>query len=303
MIRYQGFAKRYGPVNAIAGLDLEVREGEILALIGPNGSGKTTCLKAAVGLVKPTAGTVRVDGLDPFRRPEARARLGYLPQRLGFPEAASALEVMRFHATLRRARPGAAEQLLERFELSAASGRRTDTFSGGMRQRLGLAVAMLDDPPTLVLDEPSAALDPSASLAVRDALRGLGGDGRTIVFASHDLAEVGALADRVAVFVDGELRALGSHRELAADLELPSRLRLAVSGAAAEAGEAARRAGARRVAVAGDIVSCEIPAGEEAVVVEALRSLGAPFEELSLVEPDVEDVYRAVLRPAPRLVA
>lgn len=303
MIRYDRFAKRYGQVDAVRNLDLEVRDGEILALIGPNGSGKTTCLKAAVGLVRPSAGTVTVAGLDPFRRPGARSRLGYLPQRLGFPEAASALEVMRFHAALREARPGAAEELLERFGLAAAAGRRTDTFSGGMRQRLGLAVAMLEDPAALVLDEPSAALDPSASLAVRDALRDLGGDGRTIVFASHDLAEVGALADRVAVFADGELRALGEPRELAASLELPSRLRLGVSGVATAAAEVARRAGAERVSVTSGVLSCEIPPGGEAAVVEALRALGAPFEELSVVEPGVEDVYRAVLRPAPRLVA
>ena len=303
MIRYARFGKRYGRVDAVRDLDLEVREGEILALIGPNGSGKTTCLKAALGLVRPTTGTVTVAGLDPFRRPDARSRLGYLPQRLGFPEAASAREVVRFHATLRRAPAGAAEKLLERFGLSAAAGRRTDTFSGGMRQRLGLAVALLDDPAALVLDEPSAALDPSASLAVRDALRDLGGEGRTIVFASHDLAEVGALADRVAVFVDGELRALGAPRELATGLELPSRLRLGVSGVAAAAAEAARRAGAARVTVAGGVLSCEIPPGGEAGVVEALRALGAPFEELSVVEPGVEDVYRAMLRPAPRLVA
>lgn len=303
MIRYEGFGKRYGRVDAVRGLDLRVREGETLALIGPNGSGKTTCLKAAVGLVRPSEGSVRVLGLDPFRRPAARERLGYLPQRLGFPEAASAAEVMRFHARLRRAPADVAPELLARLGLAAAAGRRTDTFSGGMRQRLGLAVALLGDPAVLVLDEPSAALDPSASLAVRDALRDLAGDGRTIVFASHDLAEVGALADRLALFDDGALRALGAPRELAADLELPSRLRLGGVGVGPAAAEAVRRAGARRVALAGDELTCDVPPGEEGAVLEALRELGPPPEAISVVTPGVEDVYRALLRPAPRLVA
>jgi Cu-processing system ATP-binding protein len=303
VIRYAGFGKRFGPVVAVQGLDLEVGNGEILALIGPNGSGKTTCLKAAVGLVRPSSGAVLVLGLDPFLRPAARERLGYLPQRLGFPEAATALEVMRFHARLRRAPPSAVGELLERFGLDASAARRTDTFSGGMRQRLGLAVAMLGDPAALVLDEPSAALDPSASLAMRDALREMGNEGRTIAFASHDLTEVGALADRVAVFDEGELRALGAPRELAERLGLPSRLRLGVPGIVSAAAEAARRAGAHGVALTGDGISCEIPPGREGAVLEALRTLGAPLEALSVVEPGVEDVYRALLRPAPRLVA
>jgi ABC-type multidrug transport system ATPase subunit len=303
VIRYEGFAKRFGPVEAVRELDLAVGDGETLALIGPNGSGKTTCLKAAVGLVRPSSGTVRVLGLDPFLRPAARERLGYLPQRLGFPEAATGLEVMRFHARLRHARPAAVGELLERFGLAGAAGRRTDTFSGGMRQRLGLAVAMLGDPSALVLDEPSAALDPSASLSVRDALRDLGDEGRTIAFASHDLAEVGALADRVAVFDEGEVRALGTPRQLAERLGLPSRLRLGAPGVASAAAEAARRAGAQAVAVSGDGISCEIPPGRAPAVLEALRLIGVPMAALTVTEPDVEDVYRALLRPAPRLVA
>ncbi|HSM36014.1 MAG TPA: ABC transporter ATP-binding protein [Longimicrobiales bacterium] len=303
MIRYSGFGKRFGPVDAVRDLDLAVGEGETLALIGPNGSGKTTCLKAAVGLVRPSSGEVRVLGLDPFLRPAARERLGYLPQRLGFPEAATGLDVMRFHARLRRAPSTAVGELLERFGLDAAADRRTDTFSGGMRQRLGLAVAMLGDPGALILDEPSAALDPSASLAVRDALRDLGDEGRTIAFASHDLAEVGALADRVAVFDGGELRALGTPRVLAGELGLPMRLRLDAPGVVPAAAEAARRAGAQGVVMTAEGISCEIPPGREGAVLEALRVLGVPLEALSVVEPGVEDIYRALLKPAPRLVA
>ena len=105
MIRYEGFAKRFGRLVAVRGLDLEVATGETVALVGPNGSGKSTTLKAAVGLVRPSAGRVLVDGLDAALGPEARCRLGYLPQRLSFPEGVTAVEAMRFYARLRGAAP------------------------------------------------------------------------------------------------------------------------------------------------------------------------------------------------------
>jgi Cu-processing system ATP-binding protein len=214
MIRYEGFAKSYGRVVAVAGLDLELRAGETLGLIGPNGSGKSTTLKAAVGLVRPTRGRVLVDGLDAARGPEARARLGYLPQRLSFPEGVTAREAMRFYARLRGTGPEEVESLLERVGLADAAARMTDGFSGGMRQRLGLAIALLGRPRALVLDEPSAALDPTGSLLVRDLIGEIGAEGRTVLLSSHDLGEIEALADRIAIFTSGTMIAVGTLAEL-----------------------------------------------------------------------------------------
>jgi len=216
MIRYEGFAKSYGRVVAVAGLDLELRAGETLGLIGPNGSGKSTTLKAAVGLVRPTRGRVLVDGLDAAQGPDARARLGYLPQRLSFPEGVTAREAMRFYARLRGTGPEEVESLLERVGLAGAAARATDGFSGGMRQRLGLAIALLGRPRALVLDEPSASLDPTGALLVRDLLREIGAEGTSVLLSSHDLGEVEALADRVAIFTSGRVIAVGTPAELEA---------------------------------------------------------------------------------------
>src|SRR5690606_37046008 len=149
MIRYDGFTKRFGRLTAVDALDLDVRAGETLALIGPNGSGKTTTLKAAIGLVRPTAGRIRVDGRDAADR-HARARLGYLPQRLSFPEGCTAREALRLYARLRGVRDDAG-RLLERVGLDGAADRPANAFSGGMRQRLGLAIALLGGPRALVL--------------------------------------------------------------------------------------------------------------------------------------------------------
>lgn len=216
MIRYQRFAKRFGDVLAVDDLDLEVTPGETLALVGPNGSGKSTTLKALVGLVRPTAGRVLVDGLDVATAgPATRRRLGYLPQRLSFPDGMTGREAMRLYARLRGAPAADVGPLLDRVGLADAADRSTGGYSGGMRQRLGLAVTLLGRPPALVLDEPSAALDPNGALLVRDLIREIASEGTTVMISSHDLAEVSALADRVAVFVGGRLRALGTTAELA----------------------------------------------------------------------------------------
>jgi Cu-processing system ATP-binding protein len=214
MIRFDRFTKRFGDLLAVDALELALAPGETLAVIGPNGSGKTTSLKAVVGLVRPSAGRVTVAGLDAAGDPAARARVGYLPQRLSFPEGMSGREAIRFYARLRGAPLSEADALLERVGLADAAHRTADAYSGGMRQRLGLAVALLGRPEALVLDEPSAALDPTGALLVRDLIRAIRADGTTVLLSSHDLGEVAALADRVAIFAGGRLRALGTPAEL-----------------------------------------------------------------------------------------
>jgi ABC-type multidrug transport system ATPase subunit len=217
VIEYVDFSKRFGGVAAVRDLNLHVYDGETLALIGPNGSGKTTTLKAAVGLVLPSSGCVRVCGMDvQSRGRDARRMLGYLPQHVSFPAGCSAREAMNLYASL-RGQPNAANAvatLLERVGLADDADRAVDGFSGGMRQRLGIGIALLGDPRILILDEPTSSLDPSGALMMRDIIAGISAEGRTVLLSSHDLAEVERLADRVAIFVHGRLAAIGDLREL-----------------------------------------------------------------------------------------
>lgn len=302
MIRYHGFTKRFGAVEAVRDLDLAIEEGETIALIGPNGSGKTTTLKAALGLVRPTSGRVEVAGIDAGHR-AARARLGYLPQRLTFPDGCTAREALRLYARLRGATDDL-DRLLARVGLEHAADRPANQFSGGMRQRLGLAIAHLGRPRALVLDEPTAALDPSGALVVRDLVEEIRAGGTTVVLSSHDLAEVAALADRVGVFVQGRLQALGTPDELVRHLRLPARLRVALAdvthvavgadAAVSIARTEAERAGARAVRFEGGVLHCEVAPGGEARVLEAIRGCGAAVSEISLHTPGLEEVYRAI---------
>jgi Cu-processing system ATP-binding protein len=298
MIEYLRFTKRFGTVRAVSDLDLAVRPGETLALIGPNGSGKTTTLKAALGLVRPTEGCVRVAGWDAVREGRrARAAVGYLPQRLAFPEGCTAREAMRLYARLRGADPGEVDGLLARVGLLAAADRPAETFSGGMKQRLGIAAALLGGPGALVLDEPTAALDPSGSLEVRDLVAAIRAEGTTVLLSSHDLAEVAALADRVAVFVDGRLAALGGPDELARGLSLPSRLSVGVPDWTVDPRPAAETAGAHAVTWEAGTLHCQVAPGGEARVLESLRGAGVGTTTITVRTPGLEEVYRAATAP------
>ncbi|MGI8920831.1 MAG: ABC transporter ATP-binding protein [Solirubrobacteraceae bacterium] len=210
-----GLEKRYGEVRALAGIDLEVSEGELFGLLGPNGAGKSTLVKIACGLVRPSAGDVMIAGVRAGSR-EARAALGYLAEMFRFPDWATADEVLALHQRLARSRGGAAERavLLERVALTHARHRRVEAMSKGMQQRLGIAQALVGAPRILLLDEPTSALDPLGRRTVRDLLAELRQQGVTVLLNSHLLSEVELVCDRVAILRRGELVAGGRPSEL-----------------------------------------------------------------------------------------
>jgi ABC-2 type transport system ATP-binding protein len=192
--------------EALRGVELAVPAGAAFGLIGPNGAGKTTFVKALLGIVRPTAGTVRLLGGDPAD-PAVRARVGYLPERLQLPPTLDAREVLESVARLKRL-PRAGPELARRLEevgLSGVGRRRVGTFSKGMRQRLGLACALLGDPELLVLDEPTDGLDPLARVEVRGLLAGALARGATILLNSHLLAETERVCGRIGILVAGRV--------------------------------------------------------------------------------------------------
>src|SRR2546421_10084696 len=170
----RGLAKRYGPVEALGGVDLEVGEGELVGLLGPNGAGKSTLVKIACGLVRPSSGRAEVCGAAAGSR-AARARMGYLAELFRFPGWYTADELLGLHQSLSGSTGGAAEraELLELVGLTEASGRRIEAMSKGMQQRLGIAQALVGNPALLLLDEPTSALDPAGRRTVRRLLEEL----------------------------------------------------------------------------------------------------------------------------------
>jgi ABC-2 type transport system ATP-binding protein len=211
-----GLAKRYGAVQALKGVDLEVEAGELVGLLGPNGAGKSTLVKIACGLVRPSAGHVEVCGARAGSR-EARAALGYLAEFFRFPGWTSADELLALHQELAGSDGGEQErgELLELVGLADARARRVEEMSKGMQQRLGIAQALVGSPRLLLLDEPTSALDPVGRRTVRTLLEELRRRGISVLLNSHLLSEVELVCDRVAILLAGEVVAAGAPTELA----------------------------------------------------------------------------------------
>jgi Cu-processing system ATP-binding protein len=215
VITFRRFRKVFGHQVAVADLTLDVRPGETLALLGPNGSGKTTTLKAAAGLIRPTSGEVLLGELGhPASLPSARNLVSFLPQRVTFPDTLTGRDVIEFYRELRGTPAARTDEVLRFASLNGAAGRPVGTYSGGMLQRLGLAVAVLPQAPVFLLDEPTAALDPDGLAAFYLVVERHVAEGRTVLFTSHQLGDVERLADRFAVLVAGRLVAVLTQREL-----------------------------------------------------------------------------------------
>jgi len=229
VIQAAGLGVRLGRVLVVDDLSFSVAAGESVALWGQNGAGKTTVIRALLGLV-PFSGDLRLAG---YRMPAqgrlARASVGYVPQQLAYYDDMSAMGLLRFLAALRAAPRGEPEALLAQVGLADHAGKAVGALSGGMKQRLALAAALLGDPPILLLDEPTASLDAGARAELTTLIAGLRASGKTLLVTTH------RLADRVVVMEGGRLRASCPASELETILGLPAKLHLSCSGDLARA--------------------------------------------------------------------
>ncbi len=220
VIETRGLTKRYGSVVAVEDLNLEVEEGEVFGLLGPNGSGKTTTILMLLGLTEPTSGEARVLGFDPVREPlKVKARVGYLPDQVGFYGELTAWENLRYTTRLLglddREAQARIEEVLKRMGLFEVKDRKVQAYSRGMRQRLGLAEVLLKRPKIAILDEPTLGLDPEAAREFLGMIRNLKAEGITVLLSSHLLHQVQEICDRVGLFHRGRLALLGRVEELA----------------------------------------------------------------------------------------
>jgi ABC-2 type transport system ATP-binding protein len=221
LVEMRGVARRFGEVTALHGLELEVHAGEVLGLIGPNGAGKTTALRILTGLLEPTAGSVRIDGLDVTAQPlEAKRRFGFVPDGAPLYANLSPLQHLLLVGRLRgmpeEALAKEARRLLDALELGARAGDPVGGFSRGMRQKVALACAILPRPPLLILDEPLTGLDAPTAAATKALLRAWADRGGAVLYTSHLLDIVERVSDRIAILAQGKLVAAGSLDELRA---------------------------------------------------------------------------------------
>lgn len=224
VIRARALTKAYGGIVAVDHLNLDVHAGEVFGLLGPNGAGKTTTILMLLGLSEPSEGHAEVAGYDPTRHPlEVKRRVGYLPDEVGFYGSLTGRQNLRYTARLNRLDPRVTEarlqELLDQVGLRDVADRAVDGYSRGMRQRLGLADALVKDPSVVVLDEPTTAIDPAGVTEVLALIRSIARDrGAAVLISSHLLHQVQQICDRVAIFVSGRIVAQGTMRRLAEQL-------------------------------------------------------------------------------------
>lgn len=295
MIRFESFAKAYGGTSAVSDLTLEVLPGEAVALLGPNGSGKTTCLKAAAGLIRPTSGRVLVGSPGRLASvPDARRAISYLPQKVSFPESLTGREVVEFYRRLRGAEASRVPEVFRFASLNGASNRAVSTYSGGMLQRLGLAVAVLPEAPVLLLDEPTAALDPDGLCAFYGLVERRRRAGQTLLFTSHQLGDVERLADRFVLLIEGRLAAALTQSELADRLASRGLLRLRLDRRPPDLLERLRPI-APKARWAGEELVVPGPAADRPRVLDLVRSEGLEVRGLTAEEGRLDVLYRELV--------
>jgi Cu-processing system ATP-binding protein len=298
MIAFQQFGKRYGAHPAVEDLTLDIEPGTIVALLGPNGSGKTTSIKAAAGLVHATHGAVLLGRPGrPATEPAAREQCSFLPQRVAFPESLTGREVLEFHRALRGVETARVDAVLKFASLNGASRRAVGTYSGGMVQRLGLAVAMLPRAPVLLLDEPAAALDPDGLCTFYGLLEQRKREGSTVFFSSHQVGDVERLADRFAVLVDGRLVADLSQRDLARQLADRGVMRVRLASRPDRLLDRVREVAPRSLAVQDEII-VPGPASERPGVLDVIRAAGGEVVGLTAEEGRLDTFYRQLVERA-----
>lgn len=292
-VKFDNVEKLYGSQAALESLSLDVEPGERLALVGHNGAGKTTTMKLMLGLIRPSRGSVRVLGVDPA---EDRAKtfgcsIGFLPESVAFHEAMTGRETLDFYARLKREPVRNNGALLEEVGLATAASRRVKTYSKGMRQRLGLAQALLGKPGLVLLDEPTTGLDPAFRQTFFDILQRLAGQGSTIVLSSHALSELETHTDRVAILSRGRLAASGTLAELGREARLKARIRVVVAPGQARALAAAIHANGALAHVNDRSVELTCPIDEKLELLRRIESASLPIEDIEVGSPRLDDVF------------
>ncbi len=291
-LRIESLAKSYGERPALAGVSLEVGEGEILGLLGPNGAGKTTVIRCVVGRVIPSAGTIEVFG-DPVGSPAARARIGYIPQEIalyGRLSAAENLGVFGRYAGLRG--EGLEAAIRRSLEWSGLAERAKDavmSFSGGMKRRLNMAAGLLHGPRLILLDEPTTGVDPQSRQRIYAMVEELRGQGVSVIYTTHYMEEAERLCDRVAIIDHGKIIAMGTQAELVRQ-SFGTRSELTVFCDDA-AGWAASMGGAPSAGAGSYRFTVTDPALEIARILESARGKSIAVRDLTFKAPNLESVF------------
>ena len=290
ILRTTGISKQFGSVQALRDVSLDVAPGERVALLGHNGAGKTTLFRIVLGFIRADAGTADVNGHPPGS-PSASWYVSYLPENVAFPKMLTGREVVSYYAKLKSADNAEVAVALEKVDLVDAADRRCGTYSKGMRQRLGLAQALVGKPKLLLLDEPTSGLDPLSRQRFYDLVSDIANAGAAVLLSSHGLSELEAKTDRVAILRRGELVANAPLAELQRSANLPVRIRIRSNLRDVEAVH--RALGGDRVNGLSVELSCLQP--DKMARLSEISALGDAVNDVDVLPPNLDEIYRYFL--------
>jgi ABC-2 type transport system ATP-binding protein len=298
IVSVRGFTKVYGKTVAVNDISFEVRQGEIFALLGPNGSGKTSTLETLEGIRHPDAGTLRIQGIDPARQPRRlRNVIGVQLQTSALPPAMTVEEALRFFSSYHgvQPRPG----LIEKLGLGDRRSAQYARLSVGQQRRLALALAVVHDPKVLFLDEPTAGLDVQSRADLHALVRELREKGTTVILATHDMAEAEKLADRAGILLQGRVAALGSPREITAAGDTRTRISVSTDkGRLLGSPPGFPHAALQRAGDGYALYLSDNPGRTVAAILAWLEESGDSLVDLRVERPSLEERFLEITTPA-----
>jgi len=294
VIKLDDISKSFGEIRAVDSVSMEIQEGEILGLVGPNGSGKSTLLKIMLGIIRPSSGRILFRGreLDERGWKEVRKKIGFMPERVNFYDNLTGRETLELFTRVKGGNLMGVADILKKVGLDAAIDRKVGGYSKGMRQRLNLAQALSNDPDLLILDEPSAGLDPVGTKEFYNILDDVRSRKKlTVVLSSHILAEIEDKIERVAVMKSGRLRALGSLDELYSGFNLPLKVYITLKDRDGSIEELLKKEGAVDIGYRDGYLTASIQREDKLRILSAIMERRDDFLDLSIREPSLEEVF------------
>ena len=292
-IEVSNLTKKYNNFKAVDDVSFNVKSGEIFGFLGPNGAGKTTTIKSILGLIHANSGEIKINGFDIKKRgKDAKKYVGYLPEKVAFYDNLTALQNMYFYAEMKKIPKEECKPLIEEMGIGDAVNKKVGKFSKGMQQRLGMARALLGNPPILILDEPSGGLDPRGVALIRNKIREMKDKGSTVFVSSHILAEVQEVCDRVGIIDKGVLVAEDSVSKLSVKLNLKPKLIIELEKISEKIVESVKKVeGVEKVEAIGVMIHITCNQKAKSKIIISVEKAGGDIVNIQTKEPSLEEVF------------
>jgi len=292
-IEVRNLTKKYNNFKAVDDVSFNVKSGEIFGFLGPNGAGKTTTIKSMIGLIHANSGEIKINGFDIKKKEkDAKKYVGYLPEKVAFYDNLTALQNMHFYAEMKNISKEECKSLIEEMGIGDAVNKKVGKFSKGMQQRLGMARALIGNPPILMLDEPSGGLDPRGVALIRNKIREMKDKGSTVFISSHILAEVQEVCDRVGIIDKGIIVAEDSVSKLSDKLNLKPKLIIELEKISEKIVDSVKKVeGVEKVDAIGVMVHITCNQKAKSKIIISVEKAGGNIVNIQIKEPSLEEVF------------